>query len=76
MAQSVKFRSSVESPFDERRTFFLAEMATHRQRGATCGVEAQIFKNAELLVGNRHQTRALAVQWAEHQRQDIEKGGE
>jgi hypothetical protein len=32
----VKFRSSAESPFDERRTFSLAEMATHRQRGATC----------------------------------------
>jgi hypothetical protein len=39
------------------------------------GVEAQIFKNAELLVGYRHQTRALAVQWAEQERQDIEKGG-
>jgi hypothetical protein len=39
-------------------------------------VEAQIFKNAELLVSDRHQTRALAVQWAERQRQDIEKGGE
>jgi hypothetical protein len=56
-------------------------MATHRQRGANCdrgeySVEAQIFKNAELLVSDRHQTRALAVQWAERQRQDIEKGGE
>jgi hypothetical protein len=40
-----------------------------------CGVEAQIFKNAELLVGYRHQTRALAVQWVEQERQDIEKGG-
>jgi hypothetical protein len=39
-----------------------------------CGVEAQIFKNAELLVGYRHQTRALAVQWVEQERQDIEKG--
>jgi hypothetical protein len=38
------------------------------------GVEAQIFKTAELLVGYRHQTRALAVQWAEQQRQDIERG--
>jgi hypothetical protein len=26
------------------------------------GVEARIFENAELLVGYRHQTRALAVQ--------------
>jgi hypothetical protein len=28
------------------------------------GVEPQIFKNAELLVSYRHQTRELAVQWA------------
>jgi hypothetical protein len=40
------------------------------------GVEAQIFKNAELLVGYRPQTRALAVQWAERQRQDIERDGD
>jgi hypothetical protein len=41
----------------------------------TASVEAEIFKNAGLL-GYRHQTRVLAVQWAERQRQDIEKGGE
>ena len=39
------------------------------------GVEAQIFENGDLIVGYRHQTRALAVQWAERQR-DIERGVE
>jgi hypothetical protein len=39
-------------------------------------VDAQIFKNAEVLVSYRHQTGALAVQWATLQKEDIEKGGD
>jgi hypothetical protein len=40
------------------------------------GVEAQIFENGDLIVGRRFDTRQLAVNWAERQRQDIEKGDE
>jgi hypothetical protein len=40
------------------------------------GVEAQSFKNAELLASYRHETRALAVQCASLKKEDIEKGGE
>jgi hypothetical protein len=38
------------------------------------GVEAQIFKDGDLLIGRRFDTRELAVQWAELERQDLEKG--
>ena len=55
-----------------RHKLFSCELKYHRE----FGVEAQIFGNGDLLVGYRHQTRALAAQWAERKRQDIEKGGE
>jgi hypothetical protein len=32
------------------------------------GVEAQILRDGDVLVGYRFQTRALAVQWAEEER--------
>lgn len=38
------------------------------------GVEAQILKDGELLIGRRFDTRALAVQWAEEERKTIAKG--
>jgi hypothetical protein len=73
MAQSVKFRSRVESPFDERRTFFLGEMATHRQRGATCERMMSDWWGGIVSATKPRQNEEL---WAERQRQDIEKGGE
>ena len=41
------------------------------------GVEAQILKDGELLIGRRFDMKALAVQWAEEERKAIEaeKGG-
>jgi hypothetical protein len=38
------------------------------------GVEAQFYRNEEFLIGRRFDTRALAVQWAELEREAIEKG--
>ncbi len=38
------------------------------------GVEAQFIVNDHLLIGRRFYTRALAVQWAELEREVIEKG--
>jgi hypothetical protein len=40
------------------------------------GVTAQFFEYEELLCSRRFGTRALAVQWAEHERKAIEKGGQ
>jgi hypothetical protein len=54
-----------------RHKLFSCELKYHGE----FGVEARIFENPELLVGYRHQTRALAVQRAERQKEDIEKGG-
>lgn len=39
------------------------------------GVEAQILKDGELLIGRRFDLRELAVRWAEVERKAIEKGG-
>jgi hypothetical protein len=36
------------------------------------GVEAQILRDGEVLAGYRFQTRALAVQWAEQERESGE----
>jgi hypothetical protein len=38
------------------------------------GVEAQILRDGDLLVGRRFDTKALAMQSAELERQDLEKG--
>src|ERR1700741_5090223 len=38
------------------------------------GVEAQFFQNGELLIGRRFDTKSLAVQWAELEREHLEKG--
>lgn len=40
------------------------------------GVEAQFLERGELFFSRRFDTRALAVQWAQLERQDMEKGGE
>jgi len=37
------------------------------------GVEAQIFKHGELVIGRRFDTRALAVQWADEERRVLER---
>ena len=55
-----------------RHKLFSCELKYH----GDFGVEAQIFENGDLLVGYRHHTRALAVQWATLQKEDIEKGGD
>jgi hypothetical protein len=44
-----------------------------RDHGAV-GVEAQILKDGELVIGRRFDTRALAVQWAAEERKAIERG--
>ena len=40
------------------------------------GIEAQISMDGNLLIGRRFETRALAVQWAEAERPELEKGDE
>jgi hypothetical protein len=37
------------------------------------GVEAQFFKNGDLLIARRFDTKAQAVQWAEVEREHLEK---
>ena len=37
------------------------------------GVEAQIYLHGELLIGRRFETRALAVEWAEAERPELER---
>ncbi len=39
------------------------------------GVEAQFLLNGDVLIARRFDTRALAVQWAELEREAIEKSG-
>jgi len=39
------------------------------------GVGAQFFKQGNLLIARRFDTKAVAVQWAELEREHIEKGG-
>jgi hypothetical protein len=39
------------------------------------GGEAQIFEDAEIIVGRRFDTRELAVNWAMLEKIDLEKGG-
>jgi hypothetical protein len=39
------------------------------------GVEAQFLRDGDLLIGRRFDTKALAVQWANLERQDLEQGG-
>jgi len=39
------------------------------------GVEGQLFRDGEFVMGCRFNTRAEAVQWAEGERPDLEQGG-
>jgi hypothetical protein len=41
-------------------------------RHGTYGIEAQILRDGELVIGRRFETRALAVQWAELERAAIQ----
>jgi len=50
------------------RDRFLCDLRDH----GPDGVEARFFQNENLLVTRRFDTRALAVQWAEHERKAIE----
>lgn len=45
-----------------------AELCYHGEYG----VEAQLLRLGELVIGRRFETRALAVQWAEEERKAIE----
>ena len=47
-----------------------AELRVHGE----WGVEAQILKDGELVIGRRFPTRAAATKWAEQERSAIEKG--
>lgn len=54
-----------------RRKFYRIEL---RDRGQY-GVEVQVLDPVEMVFGHLFPVRALAVAWAEEQRQAIEKGG-
>jgi hypothetical protein len=45
-----------------------AELRYHREYG----VEAQILRQGELVIGRRFDTRALAVQWADNERRALD----
>jgi hypothetical protein len=47
-----------------------AELCYHGEYG----VEAQILRQGELVIGRRFDTRALAAQWAEEERRLLECG--
>jgi hypothetical protein len=46
-----------------------------RFHGESCGWEAQILREGELVIGRRFDLRRQAVQWAEVERQILETGG-
>ena len=54
------------------RAQFRCELRYH---GDDWGVEAQVLMNGDLLVAQRFDAKALAVQWAQLKRDAIEKGG-
>ena len=39
------------------------------------GVEGQILKQGELMIGRRFDTQALAAQWASQERNELERAG-
>jgi hypothetical protein len=55
-----------------RNKSFSCELRYHGE----FGVEAMILEDGVMFVGRRFDTRQLAVNWAELERADIEKGGE
>jgi hypothetical protein len=48
-----------------------AELRFH---GESYGVETQIFRDGELVIGRRFVVREQAIKWADEQRRDIERG--
>jgi hypothetical protein len=52
--------------------YYTCELKYHNE----FGVEAQIFVNADLIIGRRFDTRQLAVNWAMLEKADIEKRGD
>jgi hypothetical protein len=48
--------------------------ADWRFHGESWGWEAQIYRDGEITIGRRFDTKALAVQWADLERADLEKG--
>ena len=55
-----------------RHKLFACELKDHCE----FSVEAQIFENGDLLVRRRFDTRALAVNWAMLDKEDLQKGGD
>ena len=53
--------------FTARHKFYRCELRTDAH-----GVETQIFEGGELLISHRHDTRGLAVLWAEEMRKALE----
>ena len=46
-----------------------------RDHGAPCGWETQTLENGELSTGRRFETYALAMQWADLERDALEQDG-
>lgn len=61
-----------EPPWSVRKedATWTAELRYHGE----WGVEAQIFKQGELVIGRQFETWALAVQWAGEERRVLERG--
>jgi hypothetical protein len=73
-ASDVRLSRSVPRPAEEMWSFrkdgvtWEAELRYHGEYG----VEAQILRQGELVIGRRFDTRALAVRWADQERSAIE----
>jgi len=46
-----------------------------RFHGESCGWEAQLLREGELVIGRRFDLRRLAEQWAEEERKVLEQDG-
>ena len=61
-------------PIWELRRHHVTWSAELRFHGESWGWEAQILRDGELSIGRRFDTRALAMQWVESERQALERG--
>jgi hypothetical protein len=70
-----RYRPESTEPLWELRTDHVTWSAELRFHGESWGWEAQIYRDGEITIGRRFDTKALAVQWAALERADIENGG-
>jgi hypothetical protein len=60
-------------PLWQTRASHVTWSAELKDRGRW-GVEAQIYRDTDFVIGRRFDLRELAVEWAERLRRDVERG--